>query len=907
MSDEIDARRPDDRADAYAALGILEGAGATEPAALAELIQRATGEFFVSGAPLLKWQTRTPPEDLRSMYDPGGLAAAWREAMGHINGFDVRPANVRLWLHVDDPATAATLLARATPPPGGVVVLSRAKLSRREPAVPRWTWPLVVGIDSRAPFTGELLIDPPAWLGNLVRFVDLRDPLMRCSLAVLRPSWPQGLVDPYGRARAAAALVLGGAPLQADSPMLLDRDGLGSVAAVAFTGNRHPRQLVEIVRHLSHDLAFDEAVTLAALSRGQRRPVVYAERAHLDRTRLRRMTRDRALERNPVRVQRPKGAADHPGRNLVQKFVRSDFQSEGGDSTHLARDLRAFESTTGRLEQRYLRCDAERRGATSGSSSVARLTLGVWIGPWKKPDLKAIPVDESSLDWEGDTIDLCVALIPLNGRAKPQRRTLVLPRVGESDPVQFQIRASWETPYVGRLAVLRKNRFVQTAKVTVTPDAKVLLQPETVVRPISSDLLDLVPAGAALVHNHDESGHSQLAAITDDNIFVPLARDLSKTTATFQRLLEDVAQHPERYGDPNGDGFKDLVVELAKRGKALNELLFAGRVSAAVPETEAEALEKANAVSVLSAVAGEVLPIEFVYDRELRVGMAKRPELCPHAVRAAAKGACCNSDQNMQTVCPFGFWGMRMVVERHINRKQTQSLIRAGWSHALASMPTIADSVATVRAVMGAASAIANDNPEQAWDAAMDLLKKHLPGDVQFPSSWSDWAYTQREQPADILLMLPHVGRAAARPYLEIGDDKRFELDNTDLKELVKGLYPDQSDEAAMEKYRLRTRAPIVLLLGCATAAGEPLNEFPVKFLDAGARLVIGTLTSVRGHLVAPLGAQLALDIIEDSRAQGIQVGVLMRRLRQKAFVTGDPTAMALVAFGDSSWIVKSR
>jgi hypothetical protein len=168
MSDEIDARRPDDRADAYAALGILEGARATEPAALAELIQRATGESFVSGAPLLNWRTQTPPEDLRSMYDPGGLAAAWREAMGGIYArsrrFDVRPANVRLWLHVDDPATAAPLLARATPPTGGVVVLSRVKLSRREPPVPRWTWPLVVGIDSRAPFTGELLIDPPAWL-----------------------------------------------------------------------------------------------------------------------------------------------------------------------------------------------------------------------------------------------------------------------------------------------------------------------------------------------------------------------------------------------------------------------------------------------------------------------------------------------------------------------------------------------------------------------------------------------------------------------------------------------------------------------------------------------------------------------------------------------------------------------
>ena len=892
---------PAEVGNALAAAGVLTALGLRSPRALARVIGRLRDRRGLRGAPLLEW--RVPSQDLLGAYSAETLAVAWRQAVGQAVPVEGRPATARLWLHTTESDQAARQLGEATPPTNGVLVLSVAKPLGRSHPVPRWTWPLVIGVDLRAARTVELLVDQPRWLSDLVKFVDLRDPHQRCSLALLPAGWTETLVDPFGRARAAAAVVLGPDPGSPASEGMMDSGGLGAVAAVAFTGDDDPRLVVEIVRHLSHDLALDEAATMAARSRAIAGHRVYAEHAFLDRTRLRRMAGDRALERAPSRTDWSNDVPVWSARDFAGRYLDQPFGRETGDSTTMARDLDSMELATQRQERRFLRGEAVRQGSSAGRSAAASLRLRLWIGPSRRPGRDdTVPIDESTIEWDGDDVDLTVVLIPLVGRARPLRETLTLPRTGASTIVEFPVRASEAEPFRGRVAVLREHRFVQTAMVTVTVEGETTLAVESVVRPLSTDLLDVVPASVAIVHNHDTSGRPLVTTITEDIAWSVAPSELSGSISWFQEGLEAAADDPDQFGDPASPAFASVVVELAVQGQELNRLLLAGRTSAQIPEAAARRLVEAERVSVLSVVAGDVLPIEFIYDRELSTGPTKPGRLCPNAAAAARDGRCCATDDpsfaDEQTVCPFGFWGMRKVIERHVNREEAARVRVQGGSQALAPSPTIDNAVATLRGVLGGASSRADLNPAEAWSAARERLSQRLGGNVRFADSWVDWEACLRKEAADVLLLLPHVGGRGRRAFLEIGQGDNLRLVH-DLTPFIKGPpYPDDL---------LTRRPPIVLLLGCATAGGVPLDEFPSKFLDQGARLVIATLAVVRGRFVAPLGAELAMQILEQSRAGVVQVGELLRRLRLDAFVRGDPTAMALVAFGDSSWLLKAR
>ena len=897
---------PDEASDALAAAGVLAAAGTSDPGSLVELIGRREDSAGIPGSTLIEW-TR-PGSALLDASSAPALAAVWRIAVDHAVRMEGRPATVRLWLHDDRPAAAERLLRQATAPDDGVLVLSTAKLLSRSRPVPRWTWPLVLGVDLTAPRTAELLVDQPRWLPDLVRIVDLDDPHARCSLAVLPPGWDGSLLDPFGRPRAAAAVVLGQGPESPGADEMLDDAGLGSVAAVLVAADDDPRLLVEIVRHLSHDLSLDEAFAIAALNRGLTGHRLYAERAFLDRTRLRRAASDRFTERAPRRS----GWVDNGyARSLLDFrawYVNENFLRESGQATSAAYTIDESESATRRLEQRFLHAEAEvqaparavRRSGSAGSSGIRRLELKVWIAPSRRPGKDdVVPIDESSIDWDGDDVDLTVVLIPLSGRARPGRETLVLPRTGTSSTVRFPVRASEATPFRGRLVVLREHRFIQTATVTVAVDGTTELALETVVRPLSTDLFDVVPARVAIVHNHDASGRPLVSTITGDEIWSVVPGDYRETMAWLREGLEAAANDPDAFTGPDSQAFADVVLDLAQQGAELNRVLFGGSQTAVVSPEDTKRLVEAEQVSVLSVVPGDVLPIEFVYDRELAIDEDKPGRLCPNRVAAAQAGRCCAAEDasltDDQTVCPFGFWGMRMVIERHVNRERAAWTRRQGGTQALAPSPSIDNQVATLRAVLGGASSKADLNPGEAWSAAKDQLSKRLGGNVRFVDGWKGWRASLDSESADILLLLPHVGRQGARPFLELGKDERLPLVRS-LKAYVQGPHAPASG-----------RAPIVLLLGCATAGDAPLNEFPGKFLDNGARLVIATLAVVRGRFVARLGAKLTLDLLDQSGRDGVQVGELLRRMRLGAFVDGDPTAMTLVAFGDSSWRLRRR
>ena len=324
----------------------------------------------------------------------------------------------------------------------------------------------------------------------------------------------------------------------------------------------------------------------------------------------------------------------------------------------------------------------------------------------------------------------------------------------------------------------------------------------------------------------------------------------------------------------------------------MNETLFGGRALRTTRDSRVWALEGSGPVALLSVVAGDLLPLEFVYDRPLNEPHGSVPGLCPHATQAGRDGHCCESGQGDDVVCPFGFWGVRRVIERHMSNGEEP--IPGTWARALGPVATMREGLSLLRSVLGAASPNADESADTPWTTLKNRLTNKLPGDVRFVEDWQSWTDQLRAAPADILLLLPHVVSLDGEPTLELRLNDRIDLDAY-MPQYVRG------------NAHVTRRKPIVLLLGCATAAGTPLLEFPMKFIVGGACVVIATLTPVRGRQVAPLGTELTFRILEGSKTHGIQVGELMRQLRQRAFADHDPTALSLVAFGDSAWVLKAR
>ena len=889
-------------ADALAAAGVLAGAGLDDVGRLADVVGRETRVAYDLVSPLLRWST--PPETLLEPDSFPALAEAWRSSVDLARIRRGTPT-VRLWVHHWQPAATVRALAAATPPQDGALVLSAAKANRESSrALPRWTWPLLVGIDTTTVGIGALLTRQPVWLTDLVRFVDLDDPTERCSLALVPGGWTGSWLDDYGRPRAAAALVMGPDPGGPAADEMLDDAGLGALGAVAFTQDTAPQQLVEVVRQLSHDLSFDEAVTLAVRGADVERPAIYGEAPFLDRTRVRRQVRDHELEiphRLPWRPEELLVGLEPVARTSAWIDSLYSFDHEIDGATDAARYLGVQDTPENRRhEPRFLHGEAQlRRG--SPTARDRGFDLSVWIGVSLSPGFDdQIFIDELDFEWELDTVDLDIVLIPMTGRRAVRTRRTTLPRVGESTRATFAVRASRATPFRGRLVVLRDFRFVQTALVTVSAEGEVVLEPEAVVRSLTTDLQDLVPATAAIVHNHTGTGQALITPITGQGSWSVIPDKVYDHKVWFRQTLERIANDPAAFVDASSAAFAETVIALALEGAELNRLLFAGEKGAITTADAATELAAADHLSVLSVIADDVLPLELVYDRELSLPPRGTARLCPQAQTAAASKTCCGiaANQDRRTVCPFGFWGVRKVIERHVNREDNAALAAQGAGVTIGVSPTLTDSVAVLRNVLGAASSRADLNPEEDWKRARDQLTTLYGTNVRFADDWTAWMNALHDDAADVLLLLPHVGiEANGDPYLEIGNDPSVTW-TTDVG------YVLFADPWAPHPQH---RAPIVLLLGCATAGGPQLQKFPGKFLDRGARLVIGTLAVVRGRFVAPLGAELTEQLLDQSNGHGVRVGELLRDLRRRAFERGDPTAMTLVAFGDSSWVLKRR
>jgi hypothetical protein len=111
---------------------------------------------------------------------------------------------------------------------------------------------------------------------------------------------------------------------------------------------------------------------------------------------------------------------------------------------------------------------------------------------------------------------------------------------------------------------------------------------------------------------------------------------------------------------------------------------------------------------------------------------------------------------------------------------------------------------------------------------------------------------------------------------------------------------------------------PVVLLLGCDTAVERnEFRSFVAQFLDAGAAIVVGTISPVLGEHAAPVAQALVTELqaamTNGGNGHGAPAGPggagpdrsfgrVMLDIRRRLLAEGEMTALCITSFGDADW-----
>jgi hypothetical protein len=297
------------------------------------------------------------------------------------------------------------------------------------------------------------------------------------------------------------------------------------------------------------------------------------------------------------------------------------------------------------------------------------------------------------------------------------------------------------------------------------------------------------------------------------------------------------------------------------------------------------------------------IPLEYVYDYPVPKMDAT---LCPNAKKALLKGSCmgCIPEAEMEEgptsyVCPFGFWGLSRVIERHISfRQESHPGAPRPSEYALTFAPVQGREVLVPfsKAVYAATDKVNSyeKDPDEVKpiERVLNAVDKVMPGRVRHVINWDEWQEAVKENPT-LLILLSHTGKKFDQPMLQIGSEEDLPI------EYINKNYV-RIDETA--------QAPIVLLFGCQTglAAGAdiPFQSVANAFRQSEAAVVVSTQIEVRGRHIVPL-TEIFIEILDRLIRDGDvdqSFGDVMLALRREVLARGLPVVLTLFSFGDADW-----
>ena len=639
-------------------------------------------------------------------------------------------------------------------------------------------------------------------------------------------------------------------------------------------------------------------------------------------------------------------------RGLADALRNRRFVSESVDGIDTARDLKAQE---GEIDQarppRWIQANAWRpeQPEIAARSLAPRQwnLLGVHIGPSDVPLAGAV-FNEGAIDFSGGEVIVSVQLelsganvapldaasleamfggqlfpgdlhdggerveqllrgplakLPVEPEPKKGSTTvglaatsIVLPPAGDSTLALFAVFPEGGKKIDGRIAIIHKNRILQTARLSVgvgtaaARGAGLDVIAEAPIHPRDDDLderrdydvaIQLSDVGGKLhlkVHRNGRDTPVQLDALQG-----PIGR--------IQKGLENAARSWD-YAKP--------VLQQPVLGSSLRTLAAAGsELAKHLRDTCGDDIDLWERVHLVP-YTKEFLPLEYVYDGP-PPSMDASP--CPNLLGGLDRGACdralgtdeapapCPNSNDGEFVCPMHFWGFRRLIERNgaLRPAADDGAATASTSSSTPSKRTYGKVGSLLFAASERAFRYEAEPAAQAAErAALVQALGVLGATVTDVADWKQWRTAAQSKP-DMLVLVAHTDVVDETPVLEIGAGKI--LGRHEISAKVSG--------AAGEPQ-------ILLLLGCSAAdVTENFQPYPECFRDAGVSIVLAPVAPIRGKDAVPIAKRIVQRLADRlAQAEPTSFGELMPLLRRELLFAGHPGVMGLVGFGDGDWLL---
>lgn len=795
-----------------------------------------------------------------------------------------------------------------------------------------WDWPLDVGFLDDAAGRGLREAVRDQYWRRFVDFVDATRATAQVDVLLFPGTLAQALRACLERPHLTeihTVLALGGAAGTRDVIASLEalraETGAAAAGVVSVDTPKAREWLDKLLFELAHDHALDEAVFAASAAFGssRARPILVAEHGALReaRTSVAAKRVGRLLARSaPSRTVEGVASAklmDGLGieasapltelsSSLDERADSLEWSREGEAATEIVALARhAREGAPERRPARFVQGRLFRADPRDGGEHVVkealvpgeRHRLDVRIGLPSEDWVQAPALlPEDRLPPQRDGHMLTIMFVAPGVLEQPETAQLWLPAKGDSAACAFHFVAPERADGIdARVVVLHRNRILQTLRVRVAIGRRVdgvepfRIDLETVLRSSLDDLEGSAGFDVALFLN-DNAGTRGLSAFAGQHAVFVRLHSLDEHIKFLRNELEKITKSPQSYATMRSKATTELVVTLARSGHqfatALRELGL--REVVPPPGTSKRRLQ------VVSIHADDFVPLEFAYDRTFPNEKAK---LCPKWKQALDAGECqpaCPADL-AEHVCPLGFWGLSHVIERRLHDEAAAAEIRKEGADCAVGPEAgkHRSSLGPLRNVLwGAADKAENFDPTQFARTKSEIetaLRAEGVGMLS-ASEWKTWAAHVGTSAPEVLLLMPHTEASLGASTLEIGVD-RIAAAQIDERHVSSPPPPPPKP------------GPIVILLGCRTAANEvPFSNFVGAFRRANASVVVATISTVRGRDMAPVAQHALALLLARAKGSATTVGDIVLELRRKVLRGGAPIALTLVAYGDIDW-----
>jgi hypothetical protein len=497
---------------------------------------------------------------------------------------------------------------------------------------------------------------------------------------------------------------------------------------------------------------------------------------------------------------------------------------------------------------------------------------------------------------------------------QPLLADLDLPRVGSSTEAEFAFTPRVPGAFEARVSVLHRGRVLQTALLRATvlqaraatpTEHTIELVDEARVRQDWTSLDQRRRFDLALVCNHDDTQTPRMTGVSGGRAWATDLTGIEKVVARINALLTAVANNTDDYGDGLDQGENpQLLRDLAVAGRALRRKLVLDQLAPTATGDLDLGPDGVTHIQIVATRIDAVIPVEFIYDYEAAT-QADAP-VCPEHRAALQRGACnpdCPGKKNPAGhVCPMGFWGVRMVIERHAF--DARKVGSADPALLVTSESTSSRNLLNIR--HGALVGYSDRVKKESVEPLLNVLHAQVQEGVYTAGSWTEWAGNVAAHSPQLLIAFPHNDESGLSATLEVGGDPMATDGMRVFREATTGapgavqwhVRPPQGD------------APLVLLLGCDTAGtAETFVSHVSAFRQAGAAIVVSTIATVFGEHAVKVGTAITTEMLKRTTNAAVpdgqgadRFGEILREAKRQALLESLPMALCVVAFGDADW-----